>query len=176
MYLDFTGYKLSNLQQEMIRSAASSALDLLVSKRMKNTLEITINIEKDLLHARNIWGDMDVDDDDRSPKLFEVRLNYSGVRSFKQLIRTLGHELVHVSQFATRRLRNLSGPHRVGFLTDHYNTTVTEYYSRPWEIEAHELEGEIYDYILQENPDIAKYIKDKKCLGWAISAICDTDV
>lgn len=176
MLLDFRGYKLSKLQENMIRSAASHALDLLVSKRMKNTLEITITIEKDLLHERNIWGDMDVDDDDRSPKLFEIRLNYSGVRSFKQLIRTLGHELVHVSQFATRRLRNLSGPYRVGFLTEHYNTRETEYYSRPWEIEAHDLEGEIYDYVLEKDQKIKDYIRDKKCLGWAISAVCGSDV
>jgi len=169
MFLDFCGYKLSKLQEDMIQSAASHALNLLVSKRMKNTLEITITIEKNLLHERNIWGDMDVDDDDRSPKLFEIRLNYSGVRSFKQLIRTLGHELVHVSQFATRRLRNLSGPCRVGFLTEHYNTIETEYYSRPWEIEAHEPEEEIYNYILEKDPKIEDYIKSKNCRGWAIS-------
>lgn len=176
MFLDFRGYKLSKLQEDMIRSAASHALDLLVSKRMKNTLEITITIEKDLLHERNVWGDMDVDDDDRSPKLFEIRLNYSGVRSFKQLIRTLGHELVHVSQFATRRLRNLSGPYRVGFLTEHYNTRETEYYSRPWEVEAHAAEEPIYQHILEKNPQIARYIKEKKCNGWAIDAICQNGI
>ena len=46
--ITFTGYKLSNLQKDIIAEAIGSALDVLVSKRMKKTLSFDINIEKDL--------------------------------------------------------------------------------------------------------------------------------
>jgi hypothetical protein len=166
MYLDFRGYKLSKLQEDMIHSAASHAVDCLVSKRMKNTLEVTITIEKDLYKERQIWGDMCVDDDSRSPKLFDVRLNYSGVQSFGQLIKVLCHELIHVCQFATRRMRHLAGPYRIGFGSEHYTSTEVDYDDRPWEIEAHALEDEIYAYVREQDEAIEKYIQAKACDSW----------
>ena len=46
--ITFTGYKLSKLQKDIIAEAVGSALDVLVSKRMKRTLFFEIFIEKDL--------------------------------------------------------------------------------------------------------------------------------
>lgn len=169
MLVDIRGYPLSNLQKEMIQSAVSHALDCLVSKRMKNTLEICITIEKDLYQERRVWGDMFVEDDSRSPKLFDVRLNYSGVQSFGQLIKVLCHELVHVAQFATRRLRYLSGPYRIGYGRNHYVSSEIEYDDRPWEIEAHGLEDELFAYTREQNPDLEKYLQQKKCDSWRIN-------
>lgn len=169
MLIDFQGYPLSNIQKDMIRSATSHTLDCLVSTRMKNTLEITITIEKDLYQDRQIWGDMMVDDDDRSPKLFDVRLNYSGVQSFGQLLKVLCHELVHVCQFATRRMRHLSGPLRIGFGREHYTTSDIDYDDRPWEIEAHGLEDELFAYVREHDQAIEKYLQQKKCDSWRIN-------
>lgn len=168
MLVDIRGYPLSNLQKEMIQSAVSHALDYLVSKRMKNTLEICITIQKDLYQERSVWGDMMVEDDSRSPKLFDVRLNYSGVQSFGQLIKVLCHELVHVCQFATRRLRHLSGPLRIGFGREHYDTGNVKYDDRPWEIEAHGLENELFAYVRKQNSTLEKYLQQKKCDSWRI--------
>lgn len=176
MLLDFRGHKLSKLQEQIIWSAASHALDYLVSKRMKNSLEITITIEKDLILEKNIWGDMMVDDDSRSPKLFEVRLSYSGASSFGVLIKALCHELVHVTQFATRRLRNLSGSYRVNFLNRYYTTIDVDYYDRPWEIEAHDLETKIYDYVLGKAKEIENYIQAKECGRFSIDVIPGNNV
>ena len=166
MLVDIRGYPLSNLQKEMIQSAVSHALDCLVSKRMKNTLEICITIEKDLYKERTIWGDMCVDDDSRSPKLFDIRLNYSGVQSYGQLIKVLCHELIHVCQFATRRMRYLAGPYRVGFGSEHFTSTEVDYDDRPWEIEAHALEDEIFAYVREQDEAIENYIKAKACDSW----------
>jgi hypothetical protein len=166
MLIDIRGYPLSNVQKQMIRSAASHAVDCLVSKRMKNTLEICITIEKDLYKETKVWGDMCVDDDSRSPKLFDIRLNYSGVQSFGQLIKVLCHELIHVAQFATRRLYHLSGPLRIGFGRDHYTSSDVDYDDRPWELEAHALEDEIYAYVREKDPAIEKYIQAKACDSW----------
>jgi hypothetical protein len=164
--IDFTGYPLSKVQQDMIRSAASHALDYLVSTRMKNSLEITIIIRKDLYKNKLLWGDMSVEDDSRSPKFYDVRLSYSGVQSYGQLIKVLCHELIHVAQFATRRLRHLSGPLRIGFGRDHYTSSDVDYDDRPWELEAHALEDEIYAYVREKDPAIQKYIQAKACDSW----------
>ena len=50
--ITFTGYKLSDLQKDVMAEAVSSALDVLVSKRMKRTLFFEINMVKDLYKAR----------------------------------------------------------------------------------------------------------------------------
>lgn len=176
MLLDFRGYPLSNIQKEMIQSAASHALDCLVSKRMKNTLEITITIEKNLYQENYIWGDMCVDDDSRSPKLFEIRLNYSGVESFGQLIKVLCHELIHVCQFATRRMRYLAGPYRIGFGSEHFTSTEVDYDDRPWEIEAHALEDEIFAYVREKDETIESYLKTKGCDSWRINEFLATEL
>ena len=166
MQIDFTGYPLSKVQQDMIWSATSHALDYLVSTRMKNSLEITIIIKKDLYKNKLLWGDMSVEDDSRSPKFYDVRLSYSGVQSYGQLIKVLCHELIHVAQFATRRLRHLSGPLRIGFGRDHYTSSDVDYDDRPWELEAHALEDEIYAYVREKDPAIEKYIQAKACDSW----------
>jgi hypothetical protein len=166
MYVDFSGYRLSKIQQDMIQSTVSHALDYLVSKRMKRTLEITITIEKDLYKNKTIWGDMMVEDDSRSPKFFDVRLSYSGVQSYGQLIKVLCHELIHVVQFATRRLRHLSGPHRIAFGRLHYTSSAVDYEDRPWELEAHALEDEIDAYVREKDEAIENYIQEKDCDSW----------
>lgn len=160
--ITFTGYKLSNLQKDIIAEAIGSALDVLVSKRMKKTLSFDINIEKDLYKQQNIWGDMDIEDDEeQSPKSYTIRLNYSGVESFAKMLEVLAHELVHVEQFATRRLRNLAKPFHVSFDKERYNTLHTKYYERPWEIEAHELEKSVYNYMIAKSQKVQRYVVDK---------------
>ncbi len=160
--ITFTGYKLSKLQKDIIAEAVGSALDVLVSKRMKRTLFFEIFIEKDLYKERNIWGDMDIEDDEeQSPKFYTIRLNYSGVESFAKMLETLAHELVHVEQFATRRLRNLAKPFTVAYEKNHYNTLKMPYYQRPWEIEAHELENSVYNYMIKSSRKVQKYVISK---------------
>ena len=159
--IEFTGYKLSPLQKDVIIEAVNSALDVLVSKRMKKTLSFEIEIKKDMFKERNIWGDMDVEDDEKSPKFYNITLNYSGVESFAKMLETLAHELVHVEQFATRRLRNLAKPFTVAYEKNHYNTLKMPYYQRPWEIEAHELENSVYNYMIKSSRKVQKYVISK---------------
>ena len=159
--IEFTGYKLSPLQKDVITEAVNSALDLLVSKRMKKTLSFEIEIKKDMFKERNVWGDMDVEDDEKSPKFYNITLNYSGVESFAKMLETLAHELVHVEQFATRRLRNLAKPFTVAYEKNHYNTLKMPYYQRPWEIEAHELENSVYNYMIKSSRKVQKYVISK---------------
>jgi hypothetical protein len=161
------GYPLSNCQKKMIQSAVNHALDYLVSKRMKNTLEICIIVKKDLYQERLIWGDMNVEDEEcRSPKIYDIRLSYSGVQSFGQLIKVLCHETVHVAQFATRRMRHLSASFGVRFGREEYSSDVIQYDDRPWEIEALALEDEIFAYVREKDETIENYIQAKSCDSW----------
>jgi hypothetical protein len=166
MNISYEGYQLTKKQKSMVDIATNYALDSLTSKRMKNSLDITIRIEKDLYEKRSIWGDMCCDDEERSPKYFDIRLNYSGKQSFATLIKVLCHELIHVVQFATRRLRYLSGPYRIGFLSEHYSSDVVEYDDRPWEIEAHELEDEVFEYVKAQCPELEEYFQKTKGYTW----------
>ena len=159
--IEFTGYKLSPLQKDVITEAVNSALNVLVSKRMKKTLSFEIEIKKDMFKERNVWGDMDVEDDEKSPKFYNITLNYSGVESFAKMLETLAHELVHVEQFATRRLRNLAKPFTVAYEKNHYDTLKMPYYQRPWEIEAHELENSVYNYMIKSSRRVQKYVISK---------------
>jgi len=159
--IEFTGYKLSPLQKDVITEAVNSALDVLVSKRMKKTLFFEIEIKKDMFKERNAWGDMDVEDDEKSPKFYNITLNYSGVESFAKMLETLAHELVHVEQFATRRLRNLAKPFTVAYEKNHYDTLKVPYYQRPWEIEAHELESSVYNYMIKSSRKVQRYVISK---------------
>ena len=166
MNINYEGYQLTKKQKSMVDIATNYALDSLATKRMKNSLDITIRIEKNLYEKRSIWGDMCCDDEERSPKYFDIRLNYSGKQSFATLIKVLCHELIHVVQFATRRLRYLSGPYRIGFLSDHYSSDVVEYDDRPWEIEAHELEDEVFEYVKAQCPELEEYFQKTKGYTW----------
>ncbi len=109
MEITFTGYKLSQKQQDILVEASGLILKQLMSNRLKNTLRIEIKVVKNLIDKGN-WGDVDVFDDyERSPKEYLIRLNYSGIKSFNKMLEVLSHELIHVAQYATRKMRILSG-------------------------------------------------------------------
>ena len=102
------GYQISNRQQQTITRATELALELLISKRLANTLDIQYNIVKDLYAKEGIFGDCWVADYDRSPKFFDIRLPWTTVADIDVVIATLCHEMIHVAQYAQRRLRWLA--------------------------------------------------------------------
>ena len=145
--LEFEGYKLSEKQKALISKATAITLRSLVSKRLAESLEITIEINRKLFKETSTLGNCGIEDDERSPKYFIVELNYDGKDMMDELIQTLCHELVHVAQYAQRRLRCLSGSYAVAWGKDHYNTQTIAYDDRPWEIEAFELEETLYSKV-----------------------------
>lgn len=145
--LEFEGYKLSQKQKALISKATAIVLSNLVSKRMAESLEITIEINRKLFKETGTLGNCGLEDDARSPKYFTIELNYGGASMMDELIQTLCHELVHVVQYAQRRMRCLSGSYAVAWGKDHYNTQEIAYHDRPWEIEAFELEEMLYSKV-----------------------------
>ena len=74
----------------------------------------------------------------RKPRSFKIRLRKK--KSYKSLIKTLAHELVHVKQFALGEMSEFHDRWRDG--VDHKDT---EYFDLPWEIEARMMEHVLYD-------------------------------
>jgi hypothetical protein len=163
----FTGLRLSQLQEQVIAEAANVGLDAMMSKRLKNTLNIDIVIVKDMYKNEYVWGDCDCEDaGEKSPKDYVIRLSYSGVQSFTKLLQTLAHELIHVKQFASRQMRTLAGAYRVAYGKEHYYTTNVKYNDRPWEIEAHAFEESIYNNMIAQSNKVQKYVERKADANW----------
>ena len=56
----------------------------------------------------------------------------------------------------------LSNHKELSLYDKHYNTKVTSYYDRPWEIEAHELEEDIYNKVSEEK-NLRRYLNMHNC-------------
>jgi len=160
MDIKFSGYKMSSKQQAIICEACDLVLSQLVSKRLKDSLFLNIHVVKDLHVSHGIWGDVDVEDCyEKSPKEYTIRVNYSGIKSFIKMLEVLSHELVHVAQYATRRMRILSESFKVAYGKEHFNSHRMPYSERPWEIEAHEKEYILFSKAVNSSDNIQKYIE-----------------
>lgn len=160
--ITFSGYRLSSLQQDMLAEAAEFTLLQFMSKRLLNSLNIQIHVVKDLYSKELTWGDVEMmDDGEKSPKEFFVRINYSGVRSFYKMIEILVHEMVHVKQYAKRQMRHLRDPFLVAYEKEHYSTIKTPYIKRPWEIEAHAFELPLTHKFLEKSKRVNRYVIEK---------------
>jgi uncharacterized protein (DUF608 family) len=73
-------------------------------------------------------------------KRFTIEI--SETLSKSKMITTLAHEMVHVKQFLEGQLELKRAPFRI--LWNGKDLTDLKYTKRPWEIEAHALEGELY--------------------------------
>lgn len=157
--ITYSGYRLSGKQQRLLDLIATYALDSMASTRLINTLDINVIIRKGLLESEGIHGDCTNVDEEISPKEFDVRLDYPGVANSDELFTTFIHELVHVVQYAQRRLRHLND----GFTRFEKRRFSPElsYEFQPWEREAAELEYIIFEKILNDIPEVADYIHKK---------------
>ena len=160
--ITFTGYRLSSLQQNMLEEAAEYTLLQFMSKRLMESLDIEINVVKDLYSKELTWGDVDlVDYENRSPKEYVVRINYSGVKSFYKMIEILVHEMIHVKQYAKRQMRVLAQPFMIAYEDEHYSALKTPYIERPWEVEAHAFEVPMAQRFVKKSERVNRYVSQK---------------
>lgn len=160
--ITFSGYQLSPLQRSMLSEATEFTLDFYMSSRLKKSLNINIHIVKDMYSKEKTWGDVEVEEDgEYSPKNYNVRLSYSGVKSFYKMLVVLVHEIIHVKQYAKREIRHLSAPFHVAYGKTRYDVLVVSYDDRPWEVEAHAFEELIAQNFLKKSERVNKYVKQK---------------
>lgn len=112
------------------------AADWAIKKLMPRQDNLHIHIK---FRRMKEWGMCEPIFWERSPKEFYVDIKSD--LTLKSATRVLFHELVHVRQYATNKLRDVKGK-TMWLKEDHSDT---EYVDQPWEIEASTLEDELFN-------------------------------
>lgn len=126
-------------RQRAILDAIGVAQDTMFS-RVRKPILINILAIRKLADKKGIYGDC-MDEGDRE---FTIRVDVS--LPLDDMITTVLHEMVHVHQYVSGRLR-YKWVHEVWFEKQVYRWDMN-YDDRPWEIEAHQKEKqlkELYD-------------------------------
>lgn len=103
--------------------------------RLDGKLFITVKLEKNLYEETGCLGLCDWEDNSVRPRDFVISV--ASDVNYETLLTTVAHEMVHVKQFARGEMRTYMAPMRVGWLKTQVDTTKTNYWDLPWEIEAH---------------------------------------
>ena len=122
--------------RRLIETAAWFYAEKLMGKRLMESLEITINLKKNLLSKEGNEGSAIWEDDGYRPKEFIIELD-STVK-IRNILITLAHEMVHVKQWAKDEMyeyMNVAG--LVRFKGEKVHMEIIDYWDYPWEIEAY---------------------------------------
>ena len=122
--------------RKLIESAAWFYVEKLMGKRLMGSLEITINLNKNLLSKEGNEGSAIWEDDGHRSREFTIELDTTV--KIRNLLITLAHEMVHVKQWAKNEMyeyMNTFG--MVRFKGEKIHLKETEYWDYPWEIEAY---------------------------------------
>ena len=134
MIIDYYGHVKKAIQEE-VESALWFAKNELMPRHRK--LSVTVHFVKNLRKEEGVHGDV-LDEDDRE---YTIRIDTSQAR--KELISTVLHEMVHVYQYATNKMTQPTGDiivyEKIEYPWD------MAYDDKPWEIEAHNLERDLYE-------------------------------
>ncbi len=123
--------------RNMVESAVWSYAEKLMSKRLVNTLELTINLTRNLVDKEGaegfcIWDEWY--DLRKTPREFTIDLDSS--ISIRDILTNLAHEMVHVKQWVKGEMYEYSNSNTVRFMKKKYDVNDMDYYDYPWEIEA----------------------------------------
>ena len=138
MFLEITGS--TKKKRELAGSITEFCATKLMTTRLANTLEINIELVNDLAKKEGVYGDCIWEDKPNRPKEFTIRADSK--LAPRHMIETIAHEMVHVKQWAKGEMQELVRQSKTRF-----NGTLfgeTEYWDRPWEIEAHGREKGLF--------------------------------
>lgn len=130
--------------QKLAKNVARFCADMLMSKRLSDSLYIRIEFHKKLDDNNEYDGDCYYEDEDIAtrPKEYIIRVN-DNLRLSKKL-RTICHEMVHVKQYATGEMKNMWRPARFTKFQGMLYPDELDYWDSPWEIEAFGREPGLY--------------------------------
>jgi hypothetical protein len=132
--------KLSNYQR---RKLSLQAIELFRQHLFKNKKKLASLLEINLKFSNiDAWGICDCHDVGIKPREFTIYIDRN-LADERNIITTVAHEMVHVWQYATGKLRDYEAPvHRYeNYLYD----ADMSYRDMPWEIEARQLEKKLYN-------------------------------
>ena len=122
--------------RKMVELATWYYAEKLMGKRLMGSLELTINLKKNLLSKEGNEGSAIWEDDGYRPKEFTIELDTTV--KIRNLLITLAHEMVHIKQWARDEMyeyMNVAG--LVRFKGEKVHMVITDYWDYPWEIEAY---------------------------------------
>jgi hypothetical protein len=121
--------------RKAVEQAAWYYAEALMGKRLLGSLEITINLRKDLMAKEGIEGSAIWEDEDgHRPREFNIELDTTV--KIRNLLITLAHEMVHVKQWAKNEMYEYVEQDMVRFNKTKFNMSDINYWDYPWEIEA----------------------------------------
>ena len=132
MYLNIEGG--TKKQRELVESMAVFAGYKLMREKLADTIELDIELTRNLYKEDGNIGDVIWEDRNHRPKQYAMRIDNSV--KMRRILETVAHEMVHVSQFATGRWVEMYKTKKTKW-EGKILKKVPQYWDRPWEIEAH---------------------------------------
>lgn len=129
-----------------LEEAARFFANILMDPRMVRNITLDIEIEKDL----DAMGECVDEEGTRNPRWFTIRLRKQDI---EEMIKTLGHEMVHVKQHAKNELGEKrmalakGGPKiKKKWMGEFWQPKRNQhpYFDAPWEVEAYGREVGLY--------------------------------
>ncbi len=138
------GATLTPKERKILKMATHFYASRLMSDRLSNTLEISINVIKDFYVKNKILGEAFPKDDVLGiPSNKQFVINLEGNNKLgKRVLQCLAHEMVHVKQYAKGELKFHERGNLVTFQREQYQGD--EYWESLWEIEAYGREVGLY--------------------------------
>ena len=122
--------------RDLVRRAVWFYAEKLMGKRLVNTLELTINLTRNLTEKEGaegfcIWDEWETA---KTPRAFTIDLDCS--LNIRNILINVAHEMVHVKQRVKGEMYEYTIPNIVRFIKTKYDMNDMDYYDYPWEIEA----------------------------------------
>lgn len=139
MQITVTGMVGKRQEKKLLIEAANFFAHQLMDPRMVRNLVIDLEVRDKL----DVQGECVDEDGTNSPRFFTIALRR---QKMDEMIKTLGHEMVHVKQYAKNELKSgVMVPARGGFkMTSKWQGQIWKpkakedgYFDAPWEIEAY---------------------------------------
>ena len=132
----------TSMQKKLAKDLARFCAEKLMTKRLADTLTVTIFFVPDM---GDLEGDCEYLDNDfgGNPKQFNIHIGNEDKKLSKQL-RTICHEMVHVKQYAKGEMKNMWRPGRYTKYQGELYPDEMDYWDTPWEIEAFGRESGLY--------------------------------
>ena len=126
------------------RALAESAVIFCISELMPRmrTLEIEVNL-KNIPEEEGAAG-WCYEGESYRDFYFDVDIKLDG----EEIVETICHEMVHVWQGATRKMKDLDGFRKM-YMGKVYDDTIA-YEDEPWEIEAYAMQGDLLEKFKEE--------------------------
>lgn len=140
--------------RSLIKFCANKLLTEGINDELKITVILDANLYKDEKHVGfAVW-------DDERHKAREFTLEVDTKSSFRNIVKTIAHEMVHVKQWAKGEFFEYANKDDIYFFNKkQYDAKKLDYWDQPWEIEAYGRQpGLVYRWVRENN--LQSEIKD----------------